>query len=76
MHRLVDIDNELLDAARAALGTQTIEDTVNRVIANAAEGSRRVDTFASDLDRLAQVELVDPLIAAADVTTPHHCEGW
>ena len=65
MKRLVDIDDEVLDAARAALGTQTIKDTVNRALAIAAEGSGRVDTIASALDRLAQVELTDDARAAA-----------
>lgn len=63
--RLVDIDDEALAAARAALGTQTIKDTVNQALAVAADSSSRVANLAAALDRLAQVDLSDEDRAAA-----------
>jgi len=63
--RLVDIDDEALAAARAALGTQTIKDTVNQALALAADSSSRVADLAAALDRLAQVDLSDEDRAAA-----------
>lgn len=63
--RLVDIDDEALAAARAALGTQTIKDTVNQALALAADSSGRVADLAAALDRLAQVDLSDENRAAA-----------
>lgn len=63
--RLVDIDDEALAAARAALGTETIKDTVNRALALAAEGTGRTADIAAALDRLAQVNLSDEDRAAA-----------
>ncbi|TEX51783.1 MAG: hypothetical protein B7C55_03795 [Actinomycetales bacterium mxb001] len=63
--RLVDIDDEALAAARAALGTQTIKDTVNQALALAADSSSRVANLAAALDRLAQVDLSDEDRAAA-----------
>ena len=63
--RLVDIDDEALAAARAALGTQTIKDTVNQALALAADSSSRVANLAVALDRLAQVDLSDEDRAAA-----------
>lgn len=65
MKRLVDIDDEALAAARAALGTQTIKDTVNQALALAADSSCRVADLAAALDRLAQVDLSDEDRAAA-----------
>ena len=63
--RLVDIDDGALAAARAALGTQTIKDTVNQALALAADSSSRVANLAAALDRLAQVDLSDEDRAAA-----------
>ena len=65
MKRLVDIDDDVLDAARAALGTHTIKDTVIEALAIAAANSGRINTIAAALDRLAQVELNDEERAAA-----------
>jgi Arc/MetJ family transcription regulator len=49
--RLVEIDDSVLDAARAALGTQTIKDTVNAALTEAtALAARRqhLRRFAAD----------------------------
>jgi Arc/MetJ family transcription regulator len=35
--RLIDVDDEALDAARAQLGTRTIKDTVNEALRMAAD---------------------------------------
>ena len=52
---VVDIDDELLDAARAALGTTTKVETVNRALAEvAALAARR-----RDLERLCAGGLPD-----------------
>jgi Arc/MetJ family transcription regulator len=54
---LVDIDEQALSAARAELGTQTIRDTVNEAL-NQAAGRRSAEVKRS-LDRLARLELDD-----------------
>jgi Arc/MetJ family transcription regulator len=55
--RLVDIDDEVLGAARAELGTSTLKETVNEALRRAA-GTR--DTRVSTaLDALAGAELLD-----------------
>lgn len=49
--RLVDIDDEVLDAARVALSTTTIKDTVNRALAESAAAALRrqfVERMAAD----------------------------
>lgn len=55
--RLVDIDDDLLDAARGWLGTTTIKDTVGQAlrlaVADREEGLERA------LDVLIEVPLVD-----------------
>ena len=56
MKHLVDLDEEALAAARAALGTRTIKDTVNTALASIAEQSRRTDIFAEALTTLASVD--------------------
>lgn len=54
--RLIDVDDEALDAARAQLGTRTIKDTVNEALRRAAAArqaklDRALDVLASaDLD--------------------------
>ncbi len=54
--RLVDIDDEVLGAAKAQLGTATLKDTVNEALRRAAAGRdarvrRALDVLAaSDLD--------------------------
>jgi len=59
MKHLVDLDEEALAAARAALGTRTIKDTVNTALASIAEQSRRSDIFAEALTTLASVDFTD-----------------
>ena len=55
--RLIDVDDEALDAARAKLGTQTIKYTVNEALRTAAR--ERGAELASALSTLAEVELDD-----------------
>lgn len=59
MKHLVDLDEEALAAARAALGTRTIKDSVNTALASIAEQSRRSDIFAEALTTLASVDFTD-----------------
>lgn len=54
---LVDVDEERLGAARAALGTRTIKDTVNEALGLAA--AQRAGRVASALDILASAPLAD-----------------
>ena len=53
--RLIDVDDQALDAARAQLGTQTIKDTVNEALRRAA-AARQVALHEA-LDVLANAEL-------------------
>lgn len=55
--RLIDVDDEALDAARAKLGTRTIKDTVNEALRTAAR--ERGAELESALSTLAAVELDD-----------------
>jgi Arc/MetJ family transcription regulator len=55
--RLVEIDDEFLEAARTELGTSTIKATVNEALRLAA--GRRNDEVARALDVLAQSRLPD-----------------
>lgn len=55
--RLIDVDDDALDAARAKLGTLTIKDTVNEALRTAAR--ERSAELASALSTLAEVELDD-----------------
>jgi Arc/MetJ family transcription regulator len=54
--RLIDVDDEALDGARAQLGTRTIKETVNEALRRAAAArqaklDRALDVLASaDLD--------------------------
>ncbi len=59
MKHLVDLDEEALAAARVALGTRTIKDTVNAALVAAAAQSRRPDLIAEALATLASVEFTD-----------------
>ncbi|MBA2752162.1 MAG: hypothetical protein H0U41_08015 [Actinobacteria bacterium] len=54
---LVDIDEQALSAARAELGTETIRDTVNQALANAA--GRRAAEVKRSLDVLGRLEVQD-----------------
>lgn len=60
--RLIDIDDEELDRARARLGTRTIKDTVNTALRLAAEERR--------------AELADALATLADVEVTDREEAW
>ena len=55
---LIDIDDEVLKAAKRALGTSTKVETVNRALAEVAARKARL-AFLDDLDRAA-VDLADP----------------
>ncbi len=55
--RLIDVDDEALDAARAQLGTRTIKDTVNEALRNAAR--QRSAELASALSVLGDADLDD-----------------
>lgn len=53
--RLVDIDDEVLSAARMELGTDTIKDTVDQALRRVADSRRPAVRKA--LDALAKVSL-------------------
>jgi Arc/MetJ family transcription regulator len=55
--RLIDVDDDALDAARAHLGTRTIKDTVNEALRGAAR--QRATRLASALSVLADADLHD-----------------
>ena len=55
--RLIDVDDDALDAARAQLGTRTIKDTVNEALRSAAR--QRRSELASALTVLAAADLDD-----------------
>ncbi|NQY57265.1 MAG: hypothetical protein HRT86_12435 [Ilumatobacteraceae bacterium] len=55
--RLIDVDDDALDAARAKLGTITIKDTVNEALRTAAR--ERSTELASALSTLAAADLDD-----------------
>ncbi len=55
--RLIDVDDDALDAARAQLGTRTIKDTVNQALRRAAD--QRSAALADALSVLADVDLDD-----------------
>jgi len=55
--RLIDVDDDALDAARAKLGTSTIKDTVNQALRRAAR--ERATELAAALSTLSQADLDD-----------------
>ena len=55
--RLIDVDDDALDAARAQLGTRTIKDTVNEALREAAR--RRSTELTNALSALADTDLDD-----------------
>jgi Arc/MetJ family transcription regulator len=55
--RLIDVDDDALDAARAKLGTSTIKDTVNEALRTAAH--ERSAELASALSTLSEADLED-----------------
>lgn len=59
--RLIDVDDDALDAARARLGTRTIKDTVNEALRMAAEERRA--QLDQALSVLAAADLVDRVTA-------------
>jgi Arc/MetJ family transcription regulator len=54
---LVDIDDEILDAARAQLGTTTLKQTVDVALRRVIAGRDR--RIGEALDELARVRFVD-----------------
>jgi Arc/MetJ family transcription regulator len=55
--RLIDVDDDALDAARQALGTSTMKDTVNEALRLAA-GHRR-DELTAALEVIAAIAPAD-----------------
>jgi len=55
--RLIDVDDDALDAARAQLGTRTIKDTVNEALRSAAH--QRNTQLTNALSVLAAADLDD-----------------
>ena len=55
--RLIDVDDDALNAARAQLGTRTIKDTVNEALRSAAR--QRSTQLARALSVLADADLDD-----------------
>lgn len=64
--RLVDIDDEVLDRARAALGTKTLKDTVNGALVEATRLARSRTITREDLMRVGKLleDLGDPEVMA------------
>ena len=64
--RLVDIDDELLEEARLALGTTTLKDTVNESLLATVRAYRQRDITKDEIERFvkATVDLRDPEIMA------------
>ena len=59
MKHLIDLDEEALAGARAALGTSTIKATVNEALRRAATESDREARIRSSLDALASMPAFD-----------------
>jgi Arc/MetJ family transcription regulator len=55
--RLIDVDDDALEAARAELGTRTIKDTVNEALRRVAR--QRSAELANALTVLAEADLDD-----------------
>jgi Arc/MetJ family transcription regulator len=64
--RLVDIDDEILEEARRALGTTTLKDTVNQSLQSTVRVHRRTEITREDLQRVGEllVDLRDPEVMA------------
>ncbi len=65
--RLIDVDDEVLEAARRVLGTDTMKDTVNaalRASVQAAERRQRVDVTALQRFAAASRDLRDDEVMA------------
>jgi len=63
---LVDIDDEILDEARRALGTKTLKETVNRALRSIVQSHRRQKITKEDVQRFvdATEDLRNPEIMA------------
>jgi len=55
--RLIDVDDDALDLARAQLGTATIKDTVNLALRQVAEA--RTAELSNAIGVLAEAEFAD-----------------
>jgi Arc/MetJ family transcription regulator len=65
--RLIDVDDDVLEAARVVLGTDTIKDTVNsalRASVQAAERRQRMDVAALKRFAEASRDLLDEDVMA------------
>jgi len=64
--RLVDIDDEVLDQARRALGTSTLKDTVNESLRSTVQAYRRRSLTAEDVAAFVEAteDLRNPEIMA------------
>jgi Arc/MetJ family transcription regulator len=65
--RLIDVDDEVLEAARQVLGTETIKDTVNfalRASVQTAERQQRVNVAALKRFAEASRDLLDNEVMA------------
>lgn len=61
--RLVDIDDDVLDAARTALGTRTLKETVNRALRDASDAAAR-RRFLERVSDGGLPDLRDPAVMA------------
>ncbi|MGI9135933.1 MAG: hypothetical protein ACR2JS_02590 [Candidatus Nanopelagicales bacterium] len=59
MKHLIDLDEQALAGARAALGTSTIKATVNEALRRAAMDADRESRIRSSLDALASMPVLD-----------------
>ena len=67
--RLVDIDDEVLEEARRALGTSTLKETVNRALRHTVEHHRRPPVSPEDVGAF--------VAATADLRNPEvMAEAW
>lgn len=64
--RLVEIDDQVLEDARQALGTVTIKDTVNTALEESVKAAYRRAITQEDLQRFAEAckDLGDPEVMA------------
>lgn len=64
--RLIDIDDEVLKAAREALGTKTLKDTVNASLTQTAQAAYRSALTKEDLQEIGTLltDLGDPDVMA------------
>jgi Arc/MetJ family transcription regulator len=59
MKHLVDIDDDVLEAARRRLGTATMKDTVNTALRLAADEADQRADVSEALDKLAAFDFAD-----------------